>query len=105
MFGSKSKSISPVETFRRAIDAAIAAADRGVSTNEMTSFLRSRAQLLEDRYYRPNPPTRMHDSSGRLIDFDAKVDAARRERERIANAKDVIPREKRQHAASGYRAP
>jgi hypothetical protein len=105
MFGSKSKSISPLESFRRAIDAAITAGDRGVSTNEMCAFLRSRAQLLEDRYYRPNPQTRMYGADGKLIDWDAKVDAARRERQRIANAKDVIPREQRQHAASGYRAP
>jgi hypothetical protein len=93
----------PVETFRRAIDAAISAADRGVSTKYIVSFLRARADLLENRYYRPNPPTRMHDSSGRLIDLGAKVDAARRERQRIADQKSVIPPHLRQHASSGHK--
>lgn len=101
MFGSKIK--DPVETFRRSIDAAITAGDRGVSTNEMCAFLRSRAQLLEDRYYRPVPATRMHGADGKLIDWDAKVEAARRERQRIADQGSVIPPHLRQSAASGHK--
>ena len=68
MFGSKSKSLSPVETFRRAIDAAIAAADRGVSTAEVVGYLRSRATAIEDRDYRGQyvPPRMYNGSTGEL---------------------------------------
>ena len=95
----------PVETFRRAIDAAISAADRGVGTRVIVGFLRSRADLLENQAYRPVLPTRMHDSSGRPLDLDAKVEAARRERQRRIDAADEIPIERRQHAVSGLKAP
>jgi hypothetical protein len=93
----------PVSAFQKAIDAAISAADRGVSTNDIVSFLRARADLLENRYYRPNPPTRMHGADGKLIDWDAKVDAARRERQRIADEGSIIPPHLRQHASSGHK--
>jgi hypothetical protein len=86
-------------------DAAISAADRGVGTRVIVGFLRSRADLLENQAYRPVLPTRMHDSSGRPLDLDAKVEAARRERQRRIDAADEIPIERRQHAVSGLKAP
>jgi hypothetical protein len=103
MFGSKTK--DPVETFRRAINAAISGATHGISTAEVVSFLRTRAQQIEDQRYCPVPASRMHDADGKLIDWNAKVEAARRERQRIADEKSVIFPHLRQHAASGYKAP
>ena len=107
MFGSKSKSINPVETFRRAIDAAITAADRGVSTSETVGYLRSRATAIEDQNYRGQyVPPRMYDgSTGKLVDYAAMAEEARAARQRQIDEASVIPADKRQHAASGYRAP
>jgi hypothetical protein len=93
----------PVASFRKAIDAAVSAADRGVSTREIVGFLRSRADLLENQAYRPVPPTRMHDASGKAIDWDSRVEAARRERQRIADEGSIIPPHLRQHASSGHK--
>jgi hypothetical protein len=96
----------PVTAFRKAINAAITAADRGVSTSEMVGYLRSRATALEDQNYRGQyVPPRMYDQNGKLIDYVKQAEeaqAARAERQRIA---DEIPAHLRQHAASGYRAP
>jgi hypothetical protein len=103
MFGSKTK--DPVTTFRRAIDAAISAADRGISTAEVTSYLRHSANRIEDRNYRGQyTPPRMYDgSTSKLIDYVKQADEARAAREKRANERDEIPAHLRQHAASGYR--
>jgi hypothetical protein len=104
MFGSKSKSLSPVETFRRGIDAVIAAADRGVSTAEVVGYLRSRATAIEDRNYRGQyTPPRMYGQDGKLIDYVKQADEARAARQRPKDAADEIPIERRQHAASGIK--
>jgi hypothetical protein len=106
MFGPKIKT-DPVTTFRKAIDAAIGAADRGVSTAEVAGYLRSRATALEDQNYRGSyTPPRMYDgSTGKLIDYNAMAEEARAARQRRIDAASEIPRDKRQHVASGYRAP
>lgn len=107
MFGIGSKistKIDHVETFRKAIDAAISAADRGVSTRDIVSYLRSRATAIEDQAYRgPYVPPKHYDGHGRPI--EAKVAAAQRERQRRLDEACEIPRGQRQSAASGYRAP
>ena len=105
MFGSKSKSLSPVETFRRGIDAVIAAADRGVSTAEVVGYLRSRATAIEDRNYRGQyvPPRMYNGSAGELIDYAKQADEARAARQRRIDAASEIPAHLRQHAASGIK--
>jgi hypothetical protein len=96
----------PVTIFRRSIDKAISDATHGISTAEVTSYLRSRAQQIEDRNYRGRyTPPRMYDQNGKLIDYVKQADEARAARQRRIDAASEIPIEKRQHAASGYRAP
>ena len=94
----------PVTTFRRAIDAAISAADRGISTAEVTSYLRHRAQQIEDRNYRgANVPPPMYGQDGKLIDYVKQADEARAARQRRIDERDIIPPHLRQHASSGHK--
>jgi hypothetical protein len=107
MFGITTKA-DPKATFTNAIDAAVTAADRGVSTHDIVSYLRSRAQALEDRAYQaPHIAAipKMYDGYGKPIDTAAKIQAVERERQRRIDAASEIPRDQRQSAASGYRVP
>lgn len=99
------KADDPVTIFRRSIDKVIS--DHGVSTAEVTSYLRHRAQQIEDRNYRGQyAPPRMYDgSTGELIDYAKQADEARAARQRRVDEASLIPADKRQHAVSGYRAP
>jgi hypothetical protein len=105
MFG---KINDPKTTFTKAINAAITAADRGVSTREIVEYLRRTAQWLEDRAYQaPHVAAipKMYDGHGRPIDLAAKIQAAERERQRRIDEASEIPVGERQVAASGYRVP
>jgi hypothetical protein len=108
MFGkSINTKVDNIAAFRRSIDLAITAAKDGhVHTNEIVGYLRSRATAIGDQDYRgPYTPPRMYDGFGQPVDLNAKVEAARRERQRIADEASVIPPHLRQSAASGYRVP
>jgi hypothetical protein len=96
----------PVTTFRRAIDKAISDTTHGVSTDEVTSYLRHCANQIEDRNYKGvYVVPRMYDgTTGKLIDWNARVEEARAERQRRIDQRDEIPPHLRQHAASGYKA-
>jgi hypothetical protein len=105
MFGKiTSNKADPVATFRRAIDAAISSATHGISTAEVTSYLRHCAQQIEDRNYRGQyTPPRMYGQDGELIDYVKQAEEARAARQKRADQRDEIPAHLRQHAASGIK--
>jgi hypothetical protein len=94
----------PVTAFRRSIDAAIGAATHGISTAEVTSYLRHCATQIEDRNYRgAYVPPRMYGQDGKLIDYVKQADEARAARQKRADQRDEIPAHLRQSAASGHK--
>lgn len=103
MFGKITTKADPKAAFTKAIDKAISDATHGISTADVVGYLRSRAQQIEDTAYRPVPTTKVYGTDGKLIDWDAKVQEAQRERQRRIDEACVIPRDKRQSAASGYK--
>lgn len=89
--------------FTKALAACIdQATSAGVSSRAIIRHLETRAKQLTPEW-RPNLSPKMYDSYGNPIDLAAKVDAARRERQRIADEKCIIPPSQRQRAASKYR--
>jgi hypothetical protein len=94
----------PVTTFRRAIDKALSAATHGISTAEVTSYLRHCANQIEDRNYRGQyTPPRMYDQNGKLIDYVKQAEEARAARQKRVDDASTIPPHLRQHAASGHK--
>lgn len=88
MFGMKQPINTKIDhqaTFRRSIDLAInAAKDAHVSNRAIISYLRSRAQALEDAAYAgPYTPPRMYGQDGKLIDYAKQAEEARAAREKL----------------------
>ena len=106
MFGPKiSTKVDAEAIFVKALDAAISQATNArVSSSTIISHLDRRAVQLQPEY-RPNLSPKMHDSKGNPVDLSAKVDEARRERQRRIDVSCEIDPAKRQRAASGYKVP
>ena len=105
MFGMKpvSTKVDAESVFTKALAACIdQALCAGVFSRAIIKHLENRAQQLQPEY-RPNLSPKMHDSKGNPVDLSAKVDEARRERQRRIDEASVIPPHLRQVAASGYR--
>jgi hypothetical protein len=95
----------PLTAFRRSIDKVISDTTHGVWTAAMVGYLRSCAQRIEDQNYRGQyvPPRMYNGSTGELIDYNAKAEEARAERQRRIDERDEIPPHLRQHAVSGIK--
>jgi hypothetical protein len=87
--------------FKKAINAAIDEA-RAAGVAGIIGILERRAAQLKPEW-RPALSPKVFDSYGKPIDLAAKVDEARRERQRRIDSKCEIAPAMRQRAASGYR--
>jgi hypothetical protein len=105
MFGINKPAESPAVTFKKQIDAAMAAAAAAhVPASEIIGYLKAQVTWLENASYRPYTPSRMYDgNTGELVDETKMVEDARAERQRRKDEADIIPPHLRQSAASGIK--